>query len=276
MGASEQIRAQQVERTQAKGLEVDSQGYVSTVEENLFRPLSDKTRAELEAGGGSELKGKDGKPAKMCALHSSAALVCNMFDYWRDDPAVVARALNIGAPVNDVKLEAKLPSGLGGHPPTLDLLLTGSDDRAWAVEAKFREPYTLGKKYPPFADSYFPAGEGLWERLGLPKCQELAEDLQAGGVSFGYLDAPQLLKHTLGLRVNYPQGELLLLWYQVDGEEREEFAREIAAFAGAVDESLAFRGITYQQVFQNMQVEHGGDPSHRAYFDYLRARYFAD
>jgi len=57
--------------------------YAKSLERNLFEPLSADALAEFKAGDGGELGGQDGNPGKMQAVHSSSALCCNVFHYWR-------------------------------------------------------------------------------------------------------------------------------------------------------------------------------------------------
>ena len=112
---------------------------------------------------------------------------------------------------------------------------------------------------------------GRWQRLGLPACQKLAESLRNRAVSFKHLDAPQLLKHTLGVRTQYPEGRLILLWYQPETDESDLFANEIRDFSASGDEALGFRAITYQEVFVRLSLE---VEARSDYLDYLRSRYF--
>lgn len=251
---------------------VDPKGYVPTVTDNLFAPLSDLTQAEFEAGKGGELTANGGELAKMRPPHSSAALVCNVFDYWRRvDKTAIGRALDLEEPIVDVRFEAELDSRLPGTKPTLDLLLTTAGPLTWGVESKFTEPFGNGQSRPPFRESYFKPEVGRWNGLGLPACQKLAEGLRDGVLSFKYLDAPQLLKHTLGLRTQHPEGRLILLWYKPETEEAEAFTEEIRRFGESVDEPLGFRAITYQEVFVRLAQEPAAQPT---YLDYLRSRYF--
>jgi hypothetical protein len=64
---------------------------------NLFEPLSADARAEYGTGDGGELGGPDGDPGKMQAVHSSSALCCNVFHYWRriERVDVIARACGL-------------------------------------------------------------------------------------------------------------------------------------------------------------------------------------
>ena len=70
------------------GVECEDKNYIETIEDNLF-PV-DKTKGlrpeNIDAytkGGGSETKTITHRP-KMSALHSSSALVVNLFQYWQN------------------------------------------------------------------------------------------------------------------------------------------------------------------------------------------------
>ena len=273
VSAIDLVMSRQLDWAKRYGLTPDSNGYLTSVRENLFAPLNAETEAAFGAGAGNELSDRPGEPAKMRAVHSSSALVCNVFDHWRrSDPGAISRALGIPDVPAAIHFEAQLPTGLRGTPSTLDLLVLGSDDLAWGIESKFTEPFQANKKRPTFAQSYFENEIGLWAKLGLPRCQALADQMKDGRVNFRHLDAPQLLKHSLGLRRKYPRGRLLLLWYDVDAPETKAFADEIQAFAQSVDEEIGFRAITYQQVFARLATETSVAP---AYVEYIRNRYFA-
>lgn len=264
--------SQQVRWAAQHGLSPDSNGYLPAVRENLFAPLSPATAAEFRAGAGNELIDRPGEPAKMRALHSSSGLVCNIFDYWRiTDPEAIGRALGLSLAIRNVRFEAQLPTGLRGTPPTLDLLLVASPALAWGVESKFTEPFKPRRKSAPFADSYFEDEVAVWTRLGLPRCQRLAEEISLSRVQFSYLDAPQLLKHALGIRRTYTEGQLLYVWFNVDAVEARLLATEIDTFARSVDEALGFRAVRHQEVFTRLSGEAAADAS---YVDYMRTRYF--
>ena len=57
-------KARQRAWAEGNGISVDSDGYVLTVEENLFLPMSPATLAELSDGSGNEL-GDVGRRGKM-------------------------------------------------------------------------------------------------------------------------------------------------------------------------------------------------------------------
>lgn len=256
-----------------RGLHPDIDAYLPTIIQNLFAPLSATTEAEFRTGAGNELTDRPGEAAKMRAVHSSSALVCNVFDCWRNaDTGAISRALGISDSLTDFHFEARLPTGLRGTPPTLDLLLVASDTRAWGVESKFTEPFQGRKTGPLFAEAYFEHDVGLWTALGLPKCQDLAERLNLGQIEFVHLDAAQLLKHALGVRRKYLEGQLVLLWYNVEAPEAEILSKEIRLFNNSVDVDLGFRSVTYQEAFESLSHEPAANHDH---VEYLRSRYFA-
>jgi len=161
---------------------------VASIEANLWRPLHPQTRKEFEEGKGSELRERKNGPAKMRALHSSAALACNVFDFWRDrDNTGLGHALGLDSAVTDLRFEMHLPTGLEGNPPNLDVFLTLESGEFVAVESKFTEQYAGKSSAAPFKRKYFPAGAGLWAKAGLPQCQALAGALDAGGQTFNSL-----------------------------------------------------------------------------------------
>jgi hypothetical protein len=271
MGALGRILQCQDWWARGRGLSPTAQGYLPTVRENLFIPLSKDTGAELERGAGCDLGDRSGEPAKMRALHSSAALVCNVFEYWRqNDSGVIGRVLGIPAPIEAMRFEQSLRTGLRGHAPTLDLLFLGKDGLAWGVESKFTEPYSGTVSMHRLTSPYFPSNRNLWADLGLPRCQHLAEQIRDGQVVFKRVDACQLLKHCLGLRRQYDRSHLLMLWYGLPSAEGDEIANEIATFAAAVDPSLRFRAIEYNCLFTDLTREPAAKPD---YLAYLLSRY---
>ena len=267
------IVKQQIAWAEDRGLAPDARAYLPTFGENLFAPLSSSTERDFRGGAGCELEDRVDEPAKMRALYSSSALICNVFDYWRNvDLGSIGRSLGIGTTLADVRFEAQLSSGLRGTPPTLDLLLIADDTLAFGVESKFTEPFQGRQKRAPFAETYFKGKAGLWASLNLPKCQQLAERLNRGEIAFEYLDVAQLLKHTLGVRRKFKNGQLIFLWFDSKRSESEVLSREIGVFSQCVDPALEFRAVTHQEVFARLKQAASADSRH---MDYLRARYFA-
>jgi len=273
LAALTEIVNRQIAWAKDHGLEPDADAYLSTFSQNLFAPLSPPTERDFRDGAGRELEDRLGEPANMRALYSSSALVCNVFDYWRNaDADAIGRCFAIPNPLTGVRFEAQLSSGLRGTPPTLDLLLVAAEDLAWGVESKFTEPYQGRPMRAPFVETYFNSEAGLWASLGLSKCQHLAERLNRGIVEFAYLDAAQLLKHTLGVRRKFRDGRLIFLWFNSKTSEGENLSCEIRLFSQSVDPMLGFRAVTYQEVFARLEREPLANTLH---VDYLRSRYFA-
>lgn len=253
----------------ATGGNPDRQGYLDTVNANLWRPMSERSRRAFQNGSGAELE------RKRRALHSSSALAVNLFEYWIDaDRAILQRILALEAGVEAITFEAQHHTGLSGNPPNLDICLSLSSGHTVAIESKFCEWLTrksASKEH--FKPKYFPDVIGLWAGKGLPKCQVLAEDIQAKREHFMYLDAPQLLKHALGLSTQLGRNfDLYYLYFNSPGPESTGHEEEIARFESRVGKELRFKSFTYQELFRRLEaMEVDAD-----YMAYLRARYFQD
>jgi hypothetical protein len=266
------VRGQQQEWARRHNVSIDSAGYTRVLDHNLFMPLSPETRAEFARGDGGEL-GRPGERGKMQALHSSSALTCNVFEYWRGrDAGALARALMIDEGIASIAFERKYPTGLPGHAPNLDVVLTTPSGRAVAIECKFLEPF--GAHGSTFKPKYFAREHGLWREAGFPGCQALAERLYSGETVYKWLYAEQLPKHILGLQKGaHERWALLYLWYEVPGVENDEHAAEAEAFGSvAVGDGIDFRTISYQSVFNAMEA--GAAESDHDYLAYLGERYF--
>src|SRR5580704_16524597 len=97
---------------EARRLAVSPNGRVSRLDENLFAPLDVETRAEFESGDGDEF-GTPDDVGKMYSLHSSYALVCNVFDHWRKRPMLpMLQACGLESGGSDLKFEQKFPTGV--------------------------------------------------------------------------------------------------------------------------------------------------------------------
>lgn len=168
---------------------------------------------------------------KMCAVHSSAALVVNTFARWKEDPSGLSLCGMSG--FQKMRFEAQCPSGLRGTPSHLDVLLEGSDG-ILAIESKFLE--TLSEKRASFKPAY---DEITDARRESPWCRQIAVLRDQSG-KYRFLDAAQLVKHFLGLAHTYPERPVTLLylfWEPANAGEFEEFAThraEVAEFRAAV------------------------------------------
>lgn len=258
----------------ARGVRYDARGCVRDLADNLLAPLAGAALDELQRG--SELTPGATQPARIYSLGSSAALVLNVFGYWRGrDTAPLTRALGLAAyGAVRLRFEEPLPTGLAGDPPLADVALERADGSLVAIESKYAEWLVRRPRNKRvFKDKYFPQGGGVWAAAGLPLCQRLAEDLQSGRERFKYLHAAQLLKHALGLaKVGRATSVLVYLYYEWPIRDaalhRSELDRATARLAPEID----LRVLTYQAVFRSLRDAPGVDG---AYLDYLAQRYFA-
>jgi hypothetical protein len=233
-----------------KGLAFDAKGHTENLDENLFSHMSQDVQSIFMRGKGNELTGK------MKALHSSSALVYNFFEYWRGKSLEPLERVLIAeccepCELREFEYEQTFPTGLRGTPPHLDVTLVGTNGKKIAVESKFTEPYCKAKG-GAFQASYFPEEPGLWENRELPACQQLAQALQDGMVSYSYLDAHQLLKHILGLAKNDHNFTLLYLWYEWPGPEATAHRVEIDDFAQRLQGEVSFCSATYNALYADL------------------------
>lgn len=158
-------------------------------------------------------------------------------------------------------------------PCNLDVAFWSRDDR-WvlAVESKFCEPF--GKSKPGLKLAYVPVdGQSAWGKLGLARCDKLARGIQSGDLGFEYLDAPQLLKHILGLqRKMDTEFCLMYLFYDVQGPAGDSHRTEAARFQKMVYAEVNFGYMTYQQLVHDLKAA-SGDPVDAPYFTYVKKRY---
>jgi hypothetical protein len=258
------------------GIPVDAASYLSCVQSNLHQTLSRSARAAFETTGAAEYLPQKRQAAKMRALHSSAALVVNVFDYWVErDARALLEALSLDSTLSGLRFEQPLSTGLPGQPPQPDVLLELGDGRVAAVESKFTEWLTPKRRgRPAFSDKYFAERAGLWATRGLPRCQALAADLHAGRVYYRYLDAAQLLKHALGLAAQYPgRCELFYIYFDFACAAAAPHLEDVERFAASVDASLRFKTLTYQSLYGSLSA---GVPvsADAGYLHYLGKRYF--
>lgn len=189
LATREMIYCQQRYWARRQEIEFDADGYTLCLIDNLFEPLSPETITEFTAGAGDEL-GRGGKRGKMQALHSSSALVCNVFDYWRVRGInSIARACGAPDGMTEMCLEQTHPTGLEGTPPHLDVEFSGVGLKPLAVESKFTEQYHRKTKRK-IKDKYL-IDLGLWAKLpGCERLVRLIREEEKGWTTFSYLDVP--------------------------------------------------------------------------------------
>jgi hypothetical protein len=276
MRPKQQLLNQQRLWARGRGLALDTKGYLESVDANLLQPLTEKTKRSFENGSGSELQDTPSRPAKMKALHSSSALAVNVFDYWvGKDTSALMSALGLGSGQVTITFEEQFPTGLKGSPPNLDVALESSNGHIVGVESKFSEWLTpKSRSKGPFKSKYFQGSIGLWESKGLSKTQKLAEAINCREEVFRYLDAPQLLKHVLGMATRLgSQFSLYYIYFDQQGPESDVHRREIERFDSLVGEEVRFKARSYQELFSTLRVL-GFDDEY--YMTYLRDRYFPE
>jgi hypothetical protein len=257
------------------GKQISRQGYLSSIDANLLQPLSASAREGFDNGGGSELMDTETRPAKIKALHSSAALAVNVFDYWAmRNPVPLAAAMGVSSAIRSIKFERQFPTGLGGNPPNLDVVLLLESGAVLAIESKFTEWMTArSPAKEAFRPAYFPQSEGVWARLGLVHCQQLAEAISDGREQFRWLDAPQLLKHALGLATAVPgRFSLHYMYFDAQGIEGTAHRDEIQRFFRAVGQEIGFQARSYQALVSDIVKHCGAEDAN--YLAYLQSRYF--
>ncbi len=274
MSSKTELLFQQRQWAEGHGLSPDNRGYLATVEENLYQSMNESTKVAFENGSGSELLDTRSRPAKMKALHSSSALAVNFFDSWLgNDTSAIGSVLGLSADITAIKFEEQYPTGLSGNPPNLDVVLELSDGHIIGLESKFSEWLTpKSKSNVPFKPKYFPGEQGLWEGRLLPRSQHLARAINEADELFRYLDAPQLLKHTLGMATQLGNRfSLFYIYYDCSGPESVTHRQEIERFSSLVDAHLGFRAFSYQELFAALNERSGTDENYMAY---MGTRYF--
>lgn len=249
--------------------------YTKRVEDNIFdNELHPETKKEYERGKGHEL---EGKRAHMKALHSSSALVVNVFDYWRRQDRIqdIAKCCGAEGIINRMEFEKTHPiEDVNRTPPHLDVEFTGPIPLA--IESKFTETYhrkTRRGNKDTHLDVYLEHRD-IWNDI--PKVKALAESIvQRSGArtDFQYLDVPQLIKHILGLSCSYRgQFSLLYVWYKISSIEAKQHEQELARFSISIKDEISFQTITHQDLFNKIRHLPDVDP---VYLKYLERRYFS-
>jgi len=176
--------------------------YTLELNQNLFNPLEPDVCNSFLQADGKEISGGPCSPAKMQAVHSSAALSVNVFQYWKKIRQVAVIAVACGfcpkesCPSLEIRFEDKFPiDGIPRIPPNIDVVFHNADSsqfKRFAVECKFSEPYGLhGDKglKPAYIDSVT-----LWSDV--PKLYDLAKKICPNDNCFTYCS---LAKIDLGI-----------------------------------------------------------------------------
>lgn len=202
--------------------------------------------------------------------NSSSALVVNFFHYWRyHGIPQLTELMGISPLCTHLQFERTYPkpTGVGGIRPHVDIEFTGAS-KPTAVESKFTEPYSKGKK--SLKKAYVETPQ-IWGKYA--SCELLAHQILSGEKVFEHLDAPQLLKHVLGLKTQYGEEgfALLYLWYDFPSVEADKHRHEIQTFQNSIENEIDFRDLTYQDLFKAVSSMRGVD---NGYISYMHERYF--
>lgn len=202
--------------------------YLHSLADNLFEPLSKESLKSYNSGDGNETKDSKTRLAKMKALHSSSAIVVNLFQYWQGKDVcpilnackLSSRSNKVGTMIENVGSDSPkeiviIPSPLNykikfeeqfeisedksrfPHSPNIDIVIY-TPLSTIGIESKFTEPYS-SRKHGGLKQKYV-ENHSFWS--GLPNLFELAKEISPDDNKFHYLDAAQLIKHILGLKKN--------------------------------------------------------------------------
>jgi hypothetical protein len=225
---------------------------------------------QIQLGDGGELKlDSEGHQPKLHAPHSSCALAINSFGAWLGDERFLSLGDYIG--FESLTFEKKLPTGLQGKPPNLDLVAQRGSAIV-AVESKCTEYLsTPAASFSLSYDRLIPTMDSSWASV-------LAE-LRAQPDRYRVLDAAQLVKHYLGIKRTFPStpATLLYLYWEPSNSARYDvFGRhrsEIASFAsGLRDPLVAFRAMSYTELWTDWSERAASDWINR-HVEELRGRY---
>ncbi|MQA66903.1 MAG: hypothetical protein GEU76_13550 [Alphaproteobacteria bacterium] len=155
---------------------------------------ADRVRAAYAAAPGNEFDS-----GKFASKESSAALAANAFGYFleraSDLPPLPGTEAS-GWPARSVMIESTLRfPWRGGHHPWLDAVVV-TDTALIGVESKRYEPFRPKSSGPYFSEAYW---RDVWGNA-MNGYQAVRDSVADGTRAFQHLDAPQLVKHALGLR----------------------------------------------------------------------------
>lgn len=254
--------------------------YAPELNQNLFEPLETSVHESFLKGDGNEIVGSVDSPAKMQAIHSSSALSVNIFQYWQkiNQVPVIAAACGLcrkGNPLSQkIVFEDKYSiDNKFQFSPNIDVVFWNSESskfRRFAVECKFSEAYG-SRRHSGLRPEYISLVH-LWEDT--PNVYDLAKSICPNDTKFIYLHVAQLIKHILGLKMEFGKDRfrLLYLWYDVLGKEGAIHREEIEAFSEVVrSDSVKFHALSYQELILKLSNEYR--TGHSKYIKYISDRY---
>ena len=294
---------------------VNDERYAKDYNDNLFeKTLYGKIKEQFETADGNELNGK------MAALYSSSALGVNVFQYFyklleqgnKEKANKILHALGVSRDkdieIKSISFEQKLHIG-NISTPNIDIIITTTNNKVFAIESKFREPYY----YTPsnYIQKKYYDNNDIWNKL--TETKKYIDELDEGFIeiekdiieretsieekeigvkkifpTFKRLNAAQLIKHLLGLfndnksikkyknNTEYKNNiRLIYLYYDVPGNMGEEHRKEIKEFSDFIKkDNIKFTAISYQELIYNLNnLLDKRNKEHKKYLDYINARY---
>lgn len=311
MTAKDYIELKQKEWAKRKGVTfANDKRYTKTYNENLFEPLAEKIENQFKNADGRELNGEE---CKMAAVYSSSAICVNVFQYFyllqkegkKEEAKKILYSLGVSRDkiikIKEIAFEQKLQIS-NISTPNIDVIIKTNNDKVFAIESKFREPFY----YTPtnyIQEKYYKTND-IWNRLEnikkyIDKFEEeyieFEKDITNQNTPieikvkkifphFKRLNAAQLIKHLLGLFNDSSIGtkdksniRLIYLYYDVPGNMGEEHRKEIKEFSEVIKkDNIKFTHISYQELIFNLNNKKNAKldyNNHEEYLNYINARY---
>ena len=284
MNPREFILTKQIQWAHNNGLDlIGSKGdqgrkaYLSDLDDNFFLKLKPQVKESFKAGDGGELTGE---VAKMQALHSSAALAVNIFQYWQDKGMLSQLLTECGLCSSRRDVEGSLEfekkfkiDASFNIDPNLDIVIKNEvrdDITHYAIESKFSEPFTRYNNTKGIKPKYLELD--IWSDI--PAIHDLAAKISPNDSKFDYLHGAQLIKHILGLKNQLGKSKfrLLYLYYDTPGISSYIHQKEIEEFEEIVSEdNIMFHSLSYQSLIIRLANRFRED--HPEYIEYITARY---
>jgi len=272
------IKQKQMNWALNKDINLINTCYTQRLRDNLYEPLLPEIEVAFLNAAGEELKGNNESPCKLQALHSSAALVVNIFQYWKkiDKIDTIVKIINLTCNESNLQMSFEKEFIINQSfpiPPTLDIIfISERHNNVIAVESKFSEPYY--GSHAGLKEKYFTNQEvnKLWRDI--PSIKKIAEEICPEDRKFTYLHAAQLIKHIMGLKRSYKKEDFLLLylWYNVPSQDGYLHQKEIEFITELFrKDGINFKSMTYQELI--IQLAEKFRKNHYNYIKYITERY---
>lgn len=210
-----------------------------------------------------ESPGNEIDSGKFASAESSAALAANTFGFFLGQfgEYLDLPDIDLSRPIVSIELEKELRfPWTGGRHPWLDVVVeTGT--QLIGIESKRYEPFRA-KASPEISEAYL---RPVWGD-GMRGYEAVRDAVRAGTATFRYLDAAQLVKHSLGLLTQACGRRPVLVYLYAeprtwpDGREIPEMGRsahraEVDYFGELVSgNTVAFASLSYGELLDAMEA----------------------